>query len=255
MREIDRFHVTIRPIISKKLSTIVKDLTHFEPEELEDGTTFEEAMAAFRRWIGPGEAAFLTWSQTDLLVLIENFRFFRRRESIPLMTHYADAQRYCQQQMGIATGQQLGLRNACEQLGIPTDGMENHRALGDSVLTARVLRQVGDPQTLAQALCKTDRRFYERLLFKPYILRDIDAVSLDPASWRFACPDCGRTLREKKPYSYRNSAFCADLHCPACDQAYIGRVQCKQMYDTVLIKRKLVKKTPPPAEETKGESL
>ena len=40
LRELDRFQAVIKPSISRKLSDIVQNLTHIEPEELDRGVTF-----------------------------------------------------------------------------------------------------------------------------------------------------------------------------------------------------------------------
>lgn len=248
-RELDRFQAVIKPSVCRKLSDIVQDLTHMEPEELDKGVTFKQAVDSLKAWIGPDEAAFLTWSQTDLLVLMENFRFFYNRQEIPFMTHYADIQRYCQQKMGVALGQQLGLRHACDQLSISTEGMETHRALGDSLLTAAVLRAVGDSVSLPPVLQIADATFYERVLFKPVVLRELDNPLIDRQQLRFLCPDCGRRLRHKSQWAFRSHAFCADLTCGTCQKEYVGRVQFKQKYDSVDVKRKLIEKTPPSGDE------
>lgn len=245
LKELDRFQVMIRPVVSRKLSDIVHNLTQIEQENLEDGVTFQKAISSFTRWIGDQPAAILTWSQTDLLVLMEDFRYFYKRDDIPFMTYYADIQRYCQGRMGVDLSQQLGLRNACEMLSISDEGMEHHRALGDSVLTSEVLRKVGEPNSLREILLETNPAFYERILFKPVILRDIDSPLIKRSELKFSCPVCGRNLRRKGEFSFRNRGFCAEFTCQKCKQAYMGRVQFKQTYDGMEIKRKLTEKKPP----------
>lgn len=70
-----RFHAMIKPVVSRKLSDIVTDLTSITEEELENGVTFSQAVSQLRRWMGE-DTVFLTWSTTDLLVLMENCRYF-----------------------------------------------------------------------------------------------------------------------------------------------------------------------------------
>jgi DNA polymerase III alpha subunit (gram-positive type) len=79
MQVVDEFRAAIKPVVSKKLSTIVTDLTNITAEELEDGTTFAGMMRQLARWMGTEPSAVLTWSTTDLLVLMENCRFFYGR--------------------------------------------------------------------------------------------------------------------------------------------------------------------------------
>ena len=80
MTVVDTFHAAIKPVVSKKLSTIVTDLTNITAEELEYGTTFTAMMRQFARWMGSDPSVILTWSTTDLLVLMENCRFFTGRQ-------------------------------------------------------------------------------------------------------------------------------------------------------------------------------
>ena len=140
LRVIDRFQAKIRPVVSKKLSGIVTDLTNITAEELEDGTTFTGMLRQLSRWMGNEPSAVLTWSTTDLLVLMENCRYFTGLQEIPFLQNYMDFQVYAQQRMGVDTSQQLGLARAGEMLGIPEDDMSLHRALDDSKLTAAILQ-------------------------------------------------------------------------------------------------------------------
>ena len=70
MRIVDTFRAAIKPVVSKKLSTIVTDLTNITAEELEDGTTFTSMMRQLSHWMGNEPSTVLTWSTTDLLVLM-----------------------------------------------------------------------------------------------------------------------------------------------------------------------------------------
>lgn len=79
----DRFHAAIRPVVSRKLSEIVTDLTNITPEELEDGVTFDDMMQQLAAFVRRAPAAVLTWSTTDLLVLMENCRFSIKSRKFP----------------------------------------------------------------------------------------------------------------------------------------------------------------------------
>ena len=46
---LDCYQTTIRPVVSKKLSGIVTDLTSITAEDLEDGTTFAGMVKQFSR--------------------------------------------------------------------------------------------------------------------------------------------------------------------------------------------------------------
>ena len=250
MRVIDTFRAAIKPVVSKKLSTIVTDLTNITAEELADGTTFMAMMRQFSRWMGNEPAVVLTWSTTDLLVLMENCRFFMGRQEIPFLRHYMDFQAYAQLRMGVDTSQQLGLARAGEMLGIPEDNMSLHRALDDSKLTAAILQKVYEPASFEDVIMPVDDEFYKRITFKTVILKDLDDPLVKRSELSFNCPHCGKNMKRKGSWRFRNRAFCAEFSCRCTDTRYSGRVQFKQKYEGVEVRKKLVEIVPaPPAED------
>lgn len=239
MRIVDTFRAAIKPVVSKKLSSIVTDLTNITAEELEDGTTFVGMMRQLSRWMGDEPSAVLTWSTTDLLVLMENCRFFTGRQEIPFLKNYMDFQVYAQQRMGVETSQQLGLARAGEMLGIPEDNMSLHRALDDSKLTAAILQKVYEPESFAAAIMPVDEEFYKRVTFKTVIIKDLDDPLVKRSELTFDCPNCGKNMKRKGSWRFRNRAFCAEFSCRCSDVKYMGRVQYKLKYEGVEVRKKL----------------
>lgn len=250
MRLVDTFHATIKPVVSKKLSTIVTDLTNITAEELEDGTTFTAMMRQLARWIGNEPAVILTWSTTDLLVLMENCRYFTGRQEIPFLRNYMDFQVYAQQRMGVETAKQLGLAKAGEMLGIPEDNMSLHRALDDSKLTAAILQKVYDADSFTAAIVPVDDEFYPRMTFKTSIIKDLDDPLVKRSELTFDCPHCGKNMKRKATWRFRNRAFCAEFSCRCTDVRYAGRVQFKLKYEGVEVRKKLVEIVPAVTAET-----
>lgn len=251
------FHAMIRPVVSKKLTNLVTDLTGIEADELKDGLSFEQAMAQLTEWIGSDETVLITWSNTDLLVLVENYRYFFRKTHIPWLHSYADAQAYCQSLVECKKGHQLGLSRACEMLEISHDELTAHRAQDDSEMTARVVAKLYDAEKFAAFLRPADEEFYKRLTFKPYIIRDIHDPSVRRGYLSFRCTTCHRRLKPKKDWKFFNQHFFAEMQCSGCEKEYTARVQIKQKYDCVAVKRKLTEKVPKPAEPetiTQGEN-
>lgn len=245
MRFVDEFSCQIRPVVSKKLSTIVTDLTHISAEELEDGTTFAKMMRRFSAWIGDVPTAILTWSTTDLLVLMENCRFFYGKQEIPFLGHYMDFQAYAQARMGVGDGQQLGLAKAGELLGIPEDTLSLHRALDDSRLTAKILQKVVERESFDAAILPVDAEFYRRITFKTTIISDIDNPLVKRSELAFDCPECGRELRRRGQWRFRSRAFCAELICRRCKKDYNARVQFRLKYEGLEVRKKLNEKKSP----------
>ena len=252
MQIVDEFRAAIKPVVSKKLSTIVTDLTNITAEELADGTTFANMMRQLARWMGSDPSTVLTWSTTDLMVLMENCRFFYGRQEIPFLKNYMDFQVYAQQRMGVDTSQQLGLARAGELLGIPEDTLSLHRALDDSRLTAAILQKVYDPDSFSAAIWPVDKEFYKRITFKTTIIKDLDDPRVKRSELCFNCPECGQNMKRKGSWRFRSRAFCAEFSCRRCERKYTGRVQYKLKYEGVEVKKKL-NEIVPKSEETTAE--
>ncbi len=248
LRILDRFEAQIRPVVSKKLSGIVTDLTNITAEDLEDGTTFAKMVKRLTRWIGNEEAVLLTWSTTDLLVLMENCRFFYGQQEIPFLQNYMDFQAYAQGRMGITDGQQLGLARAGEMLGIPEDELSLHRALDDTILTARIFQKVYERASFREAIQPVDEEFYRRITFKTVVINDIDSPLIKRSEMAFACPECGQSMRRAGQWRFRSRAFCADFTCRRCGKKYRGRVQFRLKYEGVEVRKKLSEVLPQPEE-------
>ena len=140
--EIDAFSHLIKSQIGKRLRGHVRELTHLTNEDLQSGEPFTQTMAQFRKWVGNGPVTVLTWGDTDIRVLIENFKLLNGLETLPFLTYYADLQKIVQAALQLSTAQQTGLSAAAAMLGIGEDGLSLHRALDDSILSAECLRRV-----------------------------------------------------------------------------------------------------------------
>lgn len=244
MTILGEFRAAIKPVVSKKLSNIVTDLTNITAEELEDGTTFTAMMRQLTKWMGNEPTVVLTWSTTDLLVFMENCRYFTGRQEIPFLKNYMDFQVYAQKQMGVDTSQQLGLAKAGELLNIPEDNMSLHRALDDSKLTAAILQKVYDKNTFSDAIMPVDDEFYKRITFKSVIIKDLDSPLVKRSEMCFNCPECGQNMKRKGSWRFRSRAFCAEFNCRRCDKKYSGRVQFRLKYEGVETKKKLIEILP-----------
>lgn len=241
--EIDRFHAVIKPTVSRKITDLVSDLTNIGPEELRAGTSFPAAAEAWQMWAGEGPVTVLTWSRTDLSVLLENYRYFLRTDRVPFMTRYADLQAYAQSHSKLGSpGQQMGLSRACEALSISDEGLEAHRALDDARMTAAIARKILDPEALNPFVQAADGEFYARLNFRPYYVKDIHSPLINPKHLRFRCPQCKRQMRPAGEWRFHANAFWADMECRSCALEYIAQVQFRKKFDGLEVKRKLTEK-------------
>ncbi len=247
------FQALVRPSLVEGLSRLVREMTGITREEAVKGIPFTEAMLRFQRWMGEEPAVILTWSQTDLHMLEENCRFFYGTERIPFLRQYADLQLYCQRKLGVSTAQQLGLEAAGRLLSLDEEGVDHHRALDDSRLTARILSRIYEAGDLLPYLQEADDEFYRRLNFKTRFLSDLEDPALDHDQLRFTCERCGRELIPEKEWRYRNRAFCSVLQCPSCGTRYEARVQFKEKYEGITVKRRLREKINEEEMQQKGE--
>lgn len=260
LHKLDEFHVMLKPVVSTKLSQVVLGLTSITDEDLQDGITFPSAVEQLIDWTNNEHAVLLTWSNTDLMVLMENLRYYYADDTIPFIHGYVDVQRYAQKQIGVDLSQQLGLGKACEMLGVGQTDTDWHRALDDSRQTMMVLREVYEKDTFLKEIRVTNEEFYQRVHFKPYFISDSNHPELKKGAFHFQCELCGRTLRNQGAWEYHHRSFCAEMLCRQCKIRFLARVQCKRTFDGYDIKRRLTVK-PTAAEkntehaQSKGEPV
>ncbi len=240
LNEISRFSVLIKSTFTKKLSTRFQRLTNITTEEmLEKGMTFDQAVNLYSEWAG-NDAITMTWSNSDLYVLLENFRLRRKINTVPIIGKYLDLQKYVQNEMikrGSKITSQVSVSNMAIMLSIPIDGIGLHRALDDSLLCAEMLRKVYDKNELLTYVIDTSvPDYYTRLTFKAYIIRDLNSPLVNKKKMEFKCEKCGSDAKRLTSWSFKGQSFRAEFSC-GCGNKFIGRVSFKKYYDKVVVKR------------------
>lgn len=253
LNEISRFSVLIKSTFTKKLSTRFQRLTNITTEEmLQNGMTFDQAVNLYCEWAGK-DAITMTWSNSDLYVLLENFRFRRKINSVPMIGKYLDLQKYVQNEMilkGSKITSQVSVSNMAIMLGMSIDGIGLHRALDDSLLCAEMLRKVYNKERLHSYIIDTSvPDYYARLTFKAYIIRDLNSPLVNKKKMDFKCEKCGRDAKRMTPWSFKGNYFKAEFSCN-CGNKFVGRVAFKKYYDKVVVKHNTV---PIPATVKKVE--
>ncbi|MBQ7038084.1 MAG: exonuclease domain-containing protein [Clostridia bacterium] len=247
----DRFDAYIRPVVSRKLTRLVTNLTGITDDQVKKGVSFGQAMESLCRFVGE-DAVVMTWSNTDLTVLMENCRYFYGDERIPFLSAYLDLQYYAQTRLGLGTAQQVALSKLAEQLELNSDEVELHHAIDDSVLAAAIFRQVYESSSFQKAVSPVNDEFYRRLTFKPTFIREIDDPLIRRADLRFSCEVCRHNLKRVGKWQCQHRFFTAVFRCAACGTEYIGRVQAKRKFDGVEIKKRLIRKMAEKEQETGG---
>lgn len=206
-------------------------------DQLRQGVRFPQAMNELGCFAG-GDALLLTWSTTDIRVLLDNCTAFTEYETIPWLRRYADLQWYVQEALGLGHQNQMGLQTAAQKVGLSSEGMELHRALDDSLLSAEVLRRCYRAGLLESIIQDAQSQaFYERLRFKNYYIVDIKSPLIRPDDLRMRCDQCGSFARRTSKWKMHNKGFCANFRCRRCGNRFHGRIQFKKRYDDIEIKR------------------
>ena len=233
---IDTFSVIIKSQLIKKLSGRVKNLTHITNEDMYSGVTFQRAVSDFAKWIGGRNCIFMSWGNSDIRVLHDNFSMFCGINGIPFLTQYMDLQKYCQEFIVNAGNQQIGLVNAAVEMGIDVSHCKFHRALEDSLLGLRCLKKCFNRDHLLNTAVICDRAFYQKLLFKSTVITNINSPKIDRSKMKCDCSVCGAPMKRLSDWKNVNQSFAALFYCKNCERLVNFSIRFKEFYDRVDVK-------------------
>ncbi len=233
---VDTFSMFIKAQLGKKLHSRVKELTNITNDDISSGTPFSQTMAQFRKWSAGPDNVILTWGDTDIRVLIENFRYFNGISFIPFLNNYVNLQKYAQAFMNISKADQIGLSAAAEKLGIDVESYSLHRALDDSLLTSDLFRKIYNKHMLLSYTLTCDTAFYSKITFKPKVITDINSPLIDKSKMRCLCDVCGGSCERITEWRVINQAFRAVFVCKKCKRKIRFTIRFKEYYDRVDIK-------------------
>lgn len=230
---IDTFSVIIKSQLIKKLSGRVKNLTHITNEDMSSGVSFQRAVSDFSKWIGKRNCVFLTWGNSDIRVLVDNFAMFCNIKGVPFLTQYVDLQKYCQQFI-VSTGtQQIGLVNAAVEMGIDISHCNFHRALEDSLLGLRCLKKCFNRDHLLNTAVICDKAFYQKLSFKATVITNLNSPKIDKSKMKCDCPKCKIPAKRLTNWKCVNQSFSALFLCKNCESVYNFSIKFKEYYDKI----------------------
>ncbi len=234
---IGQFSIFIRPEITKRLNRTVKELTSLTNEDLKYGATFPYAVSKFRKF--SEGCVIMTWSRSDLEALETNCEYHFGSERIPFLKQYADLQAYCQDMLELPTKNQIALQGAAECLGIDMDDIPLHRAVGDSILSARCLKKLYDKEKFSEYIKPCDDEFYGRLNFRNTYITNPDNPLIDKTEFTVYCEYCGNACTPLEDWKAKNKSFTAPFECHTCNKRYKGKVQFRLSYDGISVIKKL----------------
>ena len=249
---IDTYSELIKPVVSRKLRSRIKDLTHLTNEDISGGIAFNEAISKLEEWSG-SDALFMTWGDTDIRTMLSNFKYFLKKDSILFIEYYADLQRYCQCFINMENIQQAGLSYAAECLQIDAEKYPHHRALDDSLLSAECFKKVFDKDKLDEFIKVCDADFYARLTFKPYVIKSKNDPLIDKNLFNCYCDICGGKVETLKKWKFMNQSFRGLFYCANCDREFRVNLRIKKFYDRLDVKRNYSEIIKTPLDETENE--
>lgn len=235
---IETFSALITPQISKKINSHVSELTHITLEELKNSNnTFSRVISKFRKFLG--DSVLLTWSSTDILVLMENYRYFFGNDKLSFLKYYVNLQKYCERALGYSDkARQLGLSTCAGMVGIEFEESSLHRAYNDAELSAACFKALYDEELFHEFLYECDDDFYRRLTFKNYNICDLKDPHIDKKEMYFNCETCGKRALRRSKWRLKNRSFRAHFRCIRCRKDFEGRIIFKQCYDHVNVTKK-----------------
>ena len=234
--EISTFSELVKPVISKKLRSRIKNLTNITNEDVRAGKSFSEVIDEFEKWVGY-DAVVLSWGDTDLRTLLANYKWFLKEENIGFINKYADLQRYCQCFINMENIQQAGLSYAAQCLEIDPDSFPHHRALDDSLLSAECFKRVYNKEKLTDFIKICDSNFYARLSFHPYIIKNKNDPLIDKSLFNCYCDICGGKVEVIKKWKFTNQAFKGVFFCENCNREFRVNLRVKKFFDYIDVKR------------------
>lgn len=237
---VDTFKQLIKPKLSKKLTGRFKTLTHITADEIkESGIPFEDAISNFAQWSNGNETVFMSWSNSDLYVLTDNFKKFIGNISIDFMKKYVDVQKYCQSFIPDLGSNQISLAHCAECFDITANEENLHRALEDCYLSAKCFQKVFDKKKLEPYIRECDSSFFERLIYKPFIITTPVSPQFNVYDEKLLCPICKNELKVLKKYDVVNKSFRTISECKTCKRKFWVYIRAKMNYDGAAVSKRI----------------
>ncbi|MCR5208330.1 MAG: exonuclease domain-containing protein [Eubacterium sp.] len=230
----------IYPHFTKKLSSRCKRLTKITNEEIKaEGKDFLEVFRDFSRWARGDKNVFMSWSNSDLFVLSNNFVQNTGSANVDFMKYYCDAQKFCMRFIDKdknPDNNQVSLERCAEIFGISVDTEKLHRALADCYVTHKCLKKVFDAEIIKGYIKECNSSYFERLLFKPYSIEEMHSAEFEINNIDLVCPNCGTLMDIPDEFELINKSFKSNTKCNYCKRSYWIYVHAKKLYDGVSVK-------------------
>ena len=204
----EEIRLYVKPQFYTRMNSKVTVLTHINNQCLQkNGVPFPEAYASFRKWCGE-DFAFMTWSDSDLPVLIDNMLLHGM--DVSDMPVCFDVQRIFDREI-MRSDRQYSLDSAVEILG--EHGDRAHDALHDARNTVRVCDHLNLEEYIEEYGSQV---FAEKPLDRIY--ENISEALHDGNLAKFHCPWCGEEITTEGWIQCNGHRFMAMGSCSEGDE-------------------------------------
>lgn len=230
----------VKPVFSKKLNSYVKKLTHIEYKRLTKEKSFKTVITNFISWCNADEeTVFLSWSDTDLHVLVENYKEVLAQDKVDFITNYTDLQKYVMNFIKTENNNQISLKSAAEFYKINTENFSMHRAEDDSRVCGVILKNCYDKEVFKNYIRNVlTGNFYKKLLFKPYFITDLKDEGIDKDKLFFECPVCNTKQKFHGKYNPKSKSFSNIIKCSNCKKKIAVSFRFKRTFEKITVDKR-----------------
>lgn len=231
---VDDFKQLVKLSETKKLSSRCKNLTNITLEEIKaNGIDFSEALKDFGRWSAGDNNVYMTWSNSDLYALANNCQLSLGNPNVSFIKKYCDIQKYCMSFIEKEDNNQVSLANAAEIFNVDIDITKLHRALTDCYVSAECLKAVFDKDKLKKYVHDCEQTYFERLIYKPYLIEKPVSDLFNVYEQQIECPICNCKMHTLKKFEMINKSFRCPTKCDNCNKTFWTTIRAKKTYDEV----------------------
>ena len=238
MQIIGQFSTLVRPDLTKRLRSRIKDLTSLTNDDLKRGNPFPYAYSKFKKFAK--NCVIMSWSTSDIVTLISNCQYYLKNDGLDFIKKYVDLQLYCQEMMGIGSKNQIGLVAAAEMLGMNVDDIPHHRAVGDCIVSAKCLQKLYSKGAMKAYIQNAEcDGFYDNLESHTSYIYNMDNPLIDKSLMTINCNICGARADIQEPWEQKNKSFYSYFECPECKNNFRAKIQFRKKQNRLMPVKKL----------------
>lgn len=194
----DRFCITLKPRIFRKLQHHIAKVTGMTQQQLDNGVPIRQGLQQFLDWCGK-DTALAEWGLDDVPVLKQNLFLNNIDENWPVQWY--DLQQVFLAQRPRGEGEGMTLESVVERMGLPRE-RPFHDALADAEYTAEVCQCIDleagiaayptEDEQMQAAVIAGEGDYRDFAVFGPDLSREAWRERQDTQDTR--CPECGAPL-------------------------------------------------------------